>query len=498
MEALQEYQARRNFRKTPEPRAGRGKRHRQPIFVVQEHHASRLHYDFRLEADGVLKSWAIPKEPSMDPRVKRLAVNVEDHPLAYAKFEGAIPEGEYGAGEVTIWDRGIYDNLLSEKAVAQTVTKGIESGRLELTLHGKKLRGNFALIRMQGRRFQGRGKDNWLLIKMKDELARPEGHADGKHAAKPKKAARARKSRPQARVLQAKKTGKDDVILTNAGRVMFPDAGITKGDVFDYYRRIAPRLLPYLHDRPVTLERLPEGIEAGAPHFWQKHTPTYYPSWIARIELPTEQGKMVPYTLVNDEATLLYLVNQGALTFHIWFSRIEDLDRPDFVLFDLDLGQADFADAVAIAHELHQILDKEQARAFVKTSGKTGMHVLARWEQEGGYERARAWCQMMARRVAERLPEQATTEIRKAKRGRRVYIDTLQNARGHHAVPPYVIRPVAQAPISTPLEWSEVTADLEPARLNVRSIFRRLKEQKRDPMASLLKQDRSASQRSHG
>jgi len=143
-------------------------RHR-PMFVVQEHHASRLHYDFRLEVEGVLKSWAVPKGPPTDPAQKRLAVQVEDHPLAYATFTGTIPAGQYGAGTVTIWDQGTYDNLLADKAVPQTVPEGIAAGHLEFALHGKKLQGPFALIRMHGPR---RGKEQWLLIKRQDTFAR--------------------------------------------------------------------------------------------------------------------------------------------------------------------------------------------------------------------------------------------------------------------------------------------------------------------------------------
>ena len=173
---------------------------------------------------------------------------------------------------------------------------------------------------------------------------------------------------------------------------MYPEAGITKGDVLDFYRRIAKQLLPYLHDRPATLERLPEGLEGpDAPHFWQKRTPDYYPAWIERVELPSEHGEPVPYVLVNDEETLLYLVNQGTLTFHVGFSRLADLDRPDMVLFDIDPGRASFADVMAVAKNLHRVLQSAGHQAFVKTSGKTGLHVLVPWQEETDYNEARAW-----------------------------------------------------------------------------------------------------------
>jgi bifunctional non-homologous end joining protein LigD len=265
---LKEYEAKRDFRKTPEPPGKPGKPHREPIFVVQEHHATQLHYDFRLEAEGVLKSWAVPKQPSMDPAQKRLAVHVEDHPIAYAEFKGAIPEGQYGAGMVAIWDKGSYQNLLAEKPVPKTVAEGIKTGRLEFALRGKKLQGRFALIRMGGK---GRGNENWLLIKMRDELARPEGGAKGRPARK-------LTARPRAIVLPHRqpriKPSKEAVTFTSLEKIMYPESGISKGDIIEFYRRIAPRLLPFLRDRPVTLERLPEGLgNARAPRFWQKNIP---------------------------------------------------------------------------------------------------------------------------------------------------------------------------------------------------------------------------------
>ncbi len=479
--ALEEYQAKRDFQKTSEPPGRPGKGHRQPVFVIQEHHASRLHYDFRLEADGVLKSWAVPKEPSLDPAHKRLAVRVEDHPLGYATFEGTIPPGQYGAGTVSIWDHGTYRNLLADKAQPRTVAEGIDDGRLEFDLAGHKLRGRFALIRMKGR--QRPGKENWLLLKMKDAFAQPEAGTE-KEPTRSKKAP----PRPQPAAVSARKKSapaSNGVPITHADKVLFPEAGITKGNVVAFYRRIAPWLLPHLRDRPVTLERLPEGLGADKPHFWQKDTPAYYPDWVPRVELATEWGKPVRYALVNNLDTLLYLVNQGALTFHVWFSRVGDLDRPDFVLFDLDTGAAPFADAVAVARELRGALEGENVEPLLKTSGKTGLHVLTPWEADGGYDEARAWAEGVARRVVSALPDRATLERGKAKRQGRVYVDVMQNARGHHAVPPYVLRAVPEAAVSTPLAWRELTPELDPKRFNLRTIFRRLARQTGDRMAAL-------------
>jgi bifunctional non-homologous end joining protein LigD len=278
-----------------------------------------------------------------------------------------------------------------------------------------------------------------------------------------------------------------EVELTHPDKLYYPDAGITKADVFDFYRRIAPRLLPHLRDRPVTLERFPEGIGEGKPHFWQKNAPAYYPDWVPIAELPTERGKPVRYVLVNDLPTLLYLVNQGALTFHVWFSRVGDLDRPDFVLFDLDPGEATFADAVAVARAVRRLLKGAGVEAVVKTSGKSGLHLLTRWEQGGGYDEARAWALGVAERVVRGLPERATVERGKAKRQGRVYVDVMQNARGRHVVPPYVLRPVPGAPVSTPLDWREVTPELDPKAFNLKTIFRRLARKKHDPMAGLTR-----------
>jgi DNA ligase D-like protein (predicted 3'-phosphoesterase) len=161
--SLKEYKSKRNFKKTTEPE-GQIKQGGEEIFVVQKHDASKLHYDFRLQIEGVLKSWAIPKGPSLDPSKKRLAIPTEDHPIDYVDFEGIIPENNYGAGRVIVWDKGTYENKTEKNGQTISFKKAYDSGHITLILNGKKLKGEFALIRLKG-------NDKWLLIKKDDSFA---------------------------------------------------------------------------------------------------------------------------------------------------------------------------------------------------------------------------------------------------------------------------------------------------------------------------------------
>ncbi|MDD3857425.1 MAG: DNA polymerase ligase N-terminal domain-containing protein [Methanoculleus sp.] len=167
-EMLEEYRDRRDFSRTPEPRGEQETAGAHPRFVIQKHRATTLHYDFRLEVDGVLKSWAVPKGPSMSPKEKRLAVPTEDHPLDYAGFEGVIPEGSYGAGTVLVWDRGTYQNLTEKKGEKVGVAEALRRGHVSFRLEGEKLRGGYALTRFR----TGKG-EAWLLVKMDDADADP-------------------------------------------------------------------------------------------------------------------------------------------------------------------------------------------------------------------------------------------------------------------------------------------------------------------------------------
>ena len=273
--------------------------------------------------------------------------------------------------------------------------------------------------------------------------------------------------------------------FTHTDRMMFPEVGVTKGDLLDYYSKIAPKLLPHLRDRPMTLERVPEGVgDEKSPHFWQKNTPSYYPRSIPRIELKTEEGKPVQYVLVNDVDALLYLVNQGTITFHPFLSRVGSLDTPDYVLFDVDPHQSTFANAVKVAKELHDVLERRKVESYVKTTGKSGLHVLTPWKRaSGGYDEARAWAAKVAEEVVRELPEVATVERSIAKRGRKVYLDVMQNARGHHAVPPYVVRATPTGTVSMPVEWGKLNGRLDPGKFTIKTMPKLLG--KGDPMKKL-------------
>jgi DNA ligase D-like protein (predicted 3'-phosphoesterase) len=165
---LTEYRSKRDLDRSPEPSGGRGGSRGEPVFVVQKHLSRSEHYDFRLEAGGVLKSWAVPKGPSTDPREKRLAIRVEDHPLEYATFEGVIPEGEYGAGAVIVWDTGTYRNATRRNGQEVPLEQALDDGHVVVDLHGRKLRGGYALTRTD---VDERGRERWLLVKKRDAEA---------------------------------------------------------------------------------------------------------------------------------------------------------------------------------------------------------------------------------------------------------------------------------------------------------------------------------------
>ncbi|MFL5730890.1 MAG: DNA ligase D [Cytophagaceae bacterium] len=876
---LKEYKAKRNFKKTPEPAGKRDDRKGEHRFVIQKHDASHLHYDFRLEMEGVLKSWAVPKGPSLDPSIKRLAMMVEDHPIEYGKFEGIIPEGNYGAGTVMLWDEGTYHAIDTEGRAAneKVLLEMLHKGSIKIVMEGKKLKGEFALVRTHG------GKGNqWLLIKHRDKFASEEditkkdksvvtqrsleqiekesgkgntvwgsqandaqielnpkdkarmphdlkpmlatlvdepfdskewiyeikwdgyraiaecnynkvllysrnnlsfnrnfpevtetlrslgiqavldgevvavdekglarfeliqnhqnkkgtivyyvfdllyyngydlrglplierkeilkkilpdlpnvryndhlgekgtafyrqaekqglegiiakkanslyyagsrskdwlkikteqrqeavicgyteprggrkhmgalvlgvyegdeliyiGHSGGGFNEKnlqniykklkqlvtekcpfnkkpktntpvtwvkpelvcevkfqewtsdgkmripifidlridknPKEVKReveqsirkveaessktvGKKSKKRnhekaknkisesniksesaesndgaeggQRIKSRKKSAKpaeervkpeaassgvpaEDgkeiyseiegrrLKLSNLGKLYWPEEGFTKGDMIRYYEKMADYILPYLKDRPESLRRSPEGVKGFS--FFQKDMPATTPDWIFQKKIWSESNDAyVNYMFCQDKAALIYMANLGCIEINPWNSRLDSLDKPDYIVIDLDPQDVPFNDVITVAQAVKEVLDRAGVQGYCKTSGSRGLHIYIPMGAKYDYEQGKNFAHLIAGYVNELVPDVTSLERMPAKRKNKIYLDFLQNRAGQTLAAPYCLRPKPGAKVSTPLRWEEVKPGLDPAEFTIETIFKRLEK----------------------
>ncbi len=273
-----------------------------------------------------------------------------------------------------------------------------------------------------------------------------------------------------------------DIEISSADKVLFPDDGITKMDLARYYAGIAETALPHYRDRPVTMQRFPDGI--GADGFFQKNVPDHFPDWIERLEVPKEGG-VVTHALVGEAAALVYLADQGCITPHLALARAGAVRKPDRMVFDLDPSDDDFGKVQEVARAVKQALEARGLPSFVATTGSRGLHIVLSLDASEDVDRLRPFARDLAAKVAEAHPTLATTEQRKAKRGDRVLIDTFRTAYAQTAVAPYAVRARPGAPVATPLRWGEAfAADMAPDRYTIGSIFRRL-GQMDDPWAGI-------------
>jgi len=254
------------------------------------------------------------------------------------------------------------------------------------------------------------------------------------------------------------------VELTSTDRVLFPDDGVTKGDLAAYYDAVAPAIVPHLRDRPFTMKRWREGLAGGS--FFQKQAPKGMPSWIPRRTFqtfPREGGtRMVDFPLVNSRDALLWMVQMHCIDMNAWYSRVDKPDRPDFVLFDLDPPEGDqFPLCVRVAHLIRAALEELDLRSYVKTSGADGIHVLVPIARRHGYDETYEFAELLARKLEAEHPGELTTEWLKKKRTG-VLVDHRQNGWGKTIASVYSVRPKPGAPVSTPLEWDELTEDVRP------------------------------------
>ena len=277
-------------------------------------------------------------------------------------------------------------------------------------------------------------------------------------------------------------TGSRTVRVSHPEKVLFPDDGITKGDLATYYAKAADVLLPHLAGRPLTLHRFPAGI--GAHGFWQKDAGEGMPAWLDRVTMPKEGGTTT-YLVVHDAAGLVAVANQNMVTPHVWLSRADNPWHPDRMVFDLDPAPGQLDLVRDTARRLRDLLEGIGLPAFVKASGSKGLHVEVPLDASVHLEEVRDFARTVAETVAAVDPERLSVEHRKAKRGGRLYVDVLRNGYAQTIVPAYAVRALPGAPVAAPLEWDEVDdRRLDPRRWTVRNLFRRL-GQRADPWAGM-------------
>ena len=494
-EQLARYQSKRDFSRTPEPAgtaspepagAASAAKAAGPLrFVVQRHRARRRHYDLRFEIDGVLVSWAVPKGPTLDPAVKRLAVRVEDHPIEYLDFEGVIPSGEYGGGDVIVWDRGTWTPHATDDPAA-----AVAAGELHADVTGHKLRGRLVLVR--------RGDSGqWLLLHAGDEDAvsgwDPEDHPESVLSGRTNEEVRAdpdrmwREDLPPAeasialRRAQATAPGPSDdelaaldglgasgrwqvfgreLRLTNLDKELFPgrdgEPPVTKRELIGYAARIAPVILPYLTGRPLNMHRFPDGTQQAG--FWHRQLPGHAPEWIPRWHDPdAEAGQSVTYLVVDEPAALVWAANFAAIEWHAWTARASSPQAPTYALIDIDPGPATSWDDVLVLARLHRTaLEHVGVRGGAKVTGRRGIQIWIPVAAGLTYRDTRTWVKKLSKAVGVVVPELVSWKWDVSDRGGLARLDYTQNVPNKTLVAPYSPRAAPGAPVSAPIAWDEL------------------------------------------
>jgi bifunctional non-homologous end joining protein LigD len=522
---LTTYQGKRDFARTPEPSGSPlgAQEQSAPRFVVQLHRARRTHYDVRFEIGGVLVSWAVPKGPTLDPAVKRAAVHVEDHPIEYLDFEGVIPSGQYGGGDVIVWDAGTWEPHGTDDPAA-----AVAAGELHADMHGHKLRGRLILVRRGSDRS---GKEQWLLLHKRDEYSisgwEPgdyprsvlSGRTNDEVKADPRRLWRSDLPPAQASVATGGPAATADLVasgpaadeldaldnlgtvgtwevfgrrlrLTNLDKVLFPPAdgrpSVTKREFIRYTARMAPVVVPYLAGRALNMHRFPGG--AGTRGFWHKELPDHAPEWLPRWENPdSDSGQTRTYLVVDEAAALVWAANFGALEWHAWTSRTDRPQLPTYALIDIDPGPDTSWDDVLVLARLHRVaLQHLDVAGQPKVTGQRGIQIWIPIASGPSFEETRSWTERLSRAVGAAVPEMVSWAWNVRERGGLARLDYTQNAINKTLVAPYSPRAAAGAPVSAPIEWDELDdPSLRPAAFTIRDFPARL-AQRGDPFRQVL------------
>ncbi|GAA2299330.1 non-homologous end-joining DNA ligase [Streptomyces kunmingensis] len=282
--------------------------------------------------------------------------------------------------------------------------------------------------------------------------------------------------------------GRRTVEVKRADKELFPRDGLTKADLVEHYRRVAPRMLPELRGRPLMLERMPDGIDKQ--RFYQKEVSDYFPDWIHRAAVPKEGGE-VTHVVCDDEATLVYLAGQACITPHRWLSRADRPRHPDRLVFDLDPPADDFEPVRRAAHHLHELLGELDLASGLMTTGSRGLHVVVPLNRRDDADDVLAFARAAAAKLAARHPDELTTEVRKDARKGRLYLDVARNGYAQTVVAPFAVRSRPGAPVAVPLGWDELDVpELSARRWTVNDLGDRLDT---DPWAGLARHGRGVS-----
>ena len=289
--------------------------------------------------------------------------------------------------------------------------------------------------------------------------------------------------------MSAIRAGRRTVEISNPDKVLFPDAGLTKLDLAEYYARVAPVQLPHIRDRPMNLHVFPQGVEQRG--FFLQDIPEHFPDWIERVTVP-KRGGTVTHAVAREPATLPYMAGQNVITPHVWSSRVDMLDRPDHLVMDLDPSGNAFSDIRAAAREAGDALRDKGLQPFAMVTGSRGIHVLVPLRRTAGYDRVRDFARTLAEELVDAHPDKLTLEHRIEKRGDRIYVDVLRNAKVHTVAAPYAVRPKPGAPVATPLHWDELSdRSLTPTRWTIETLFHRLDDLGGDPWGDLRRHARA-------
>ena len=458
----------------------------------------------------MLVSWAVPKGPTLDPGVRRIAIHVEDHPIEYLNFEGVIPAGGYGGGDVIVWDRGTWEPHETDDPAG-----AVAAGEFHVDVTGEKLRGRFILVRTGPA--EAAGKEQWLLLHKHDDDAVPGwnpedyprsvlsgrtndevkadpermwrsdlppseasvavGRGGSTAAARPRRAPKPKPSPLELRpdryadaLSQLDALGSNGALdvfgrrlkLTNLDKELFPgrpgEEPVTKRELIRYAIQVGPVILPYLAGRALNMHRFPGGAQASG--FWHKQLPEHAPDWVGRWENPeAKRGHTSTYLVVDEPAALVWAANFGALEWHAWTAPTDRPDQPSYALIDIDPGTETSWEDVLVLARLHRAgLEHLGVLARPKLTGRRGVQIWIPVAPGLSFEYTRTWVEQLSKSVASVVPDLVSWKWDVRDRAGRARLDYTQNASHKTLVAPYSPRAEAGAPISAPLEWDELDA----------------------------------------